>query len=172
MEAGPEFAAADKKAECEGSGRTVAARMKAAAAAGEGSAGYNRESPGPAARSHWGLAAHKEESREEKKRQEKCGHKVSLAIEVEFRGRTSIAVTGWHSNKNKRVFLNAFEYMQVEEGLISAVSFPMEVEDHQKDGGGEETEETLYGNRLRLMLWKGETTKIRTFISCMTLKHT
>lgn len=60
-------AAADKKAESEGSGMEAAENMEAAAAGDEGFAGCNTES-GFAAHMHWGPAVHKEESTEEEGR--------------------------------------------------------------------------------------------------------
>lgn len=59
-------AAADMKAEHEGSGMVVAGSRVAAAAEGEDFAGCNMES-GPADHTHWGLVVHKEESVEKEK---------------------------------------------------------------------------------------------------------
>lgn len=60
-------AAADKKAESEGSGMEAAENTEAAAVGDEGFAGCNRES-GFAAHMHWRPAVRKEESAEEKGR--------------------------------------------------------------------------------------------------------
>lgn len=60
-------AAADTKAESEGSGMEAAENMEAAAVGDEGFAGCNTES-GSAAHMHWGPAVHKEASTEEEGR--------------------------------------------------------------------------------------------------------
>lgn len=77
-------AAADKKAESEGSGMEAAENMEAAAAGDEGFAGCNMES-GFAAHMHWDPAVRKAESAEEKRGEShqlrsnfKYTHKVRL----------------------------------------------------------------------------------------------